>query len=103
MNNQMDGMENKDTDALLQECLRKVLETLTPREECVLGHRLGLGGVSKTSEEVARRFEVSRDVILQVEKDALRKLRHPARIQKLGAFLPQFEALLKKAGLSGNG
>ena len=103
MNNQMDGMENKDTDALLQECLRQVLETLTPREACVLGHRLGLGEVPKTTEEVARRYDVSRDVILQVEKDALRKLRHPSRFQKLGGFLPQLEALLKQAGLSDNG
>ena len=103
MNNQMDGKENKDTDALLQECLRQVLETLTPREACVLGHRLGLGEVPQTTEEVAWRYAVSRDVILQVEKDALRKLRHPSRLQKLGAFLPQVEALLQKAGLSGNG
>lgn len=103
MNTQMDGMENMGPDALPKEFLKEVLETLTPREECVLGLRLGFGGVPKTTEEVARRFEVSRDVILQVEKDALRKLRHPSRLQKLGAFLPQFEALLKKAGLSGNG
>jgi RNA polymerase primary sigma factor len=72
----------------LEESTRKVLATLTPREERVLRMRFGIGENSDhTLEEVGQDFEVTRERIRQIEAKALRKLRHPARSKRLRAFL----------------
>lgn len=71
----------------LGEQTRKVLATLTPREEKVLRMRFGIGERSDhTLEEVGQDFEVTRERIRQIEAKALRKLRHPSRAKKLFAF-----------------
>ena len=67
---------------------RKVLATLTPREEKVLRMRFGIGEKSDhTLEEVGQDFEVTRERIRQIEAKALRKLRHPSRSKRLKAFV----------------
>jgi RNA polymerase primary sigma factor len=72
----------------LAEQTRKVLATLTPREEKVLRMRFGIGEKSDhTLEEVGKDFTVTRERIRQIEAKALRKLRHPTRSRKLKAFL----------------
>jgi RNA polymerase primary sigma factor len=72
----------------LSEQTRKVLATLTPREEKVLRMRFGIGEKSDhTLEEVGHDFEVTRERIRQIEAKALRKLRHPSRAKKLQAFV----------------
>ncbi|MBW1999479.1 MAG: RNA polymerase sigma factor RpoD [Deltaproteobacteria bacterium] len=72
----------------LGEQTRKVLTTLTPREEKVLRMRFGIGEKSDhTLEEVGRDFNVTRERIRQIEAKALRKLRHPSRSKKLKSFL----------------
>ena len=66
---------------------RKVLATLTPREEKVLRMRFGIGEESNhTLEEVGQDFNVTRERIRQIEAKALRKLRHPSRSGKLKNF-----------------
>jgi len=66
---------------------RKVLATLTPREEQVLRLRFGIGERSDhTLEEVGMRFAVTRERIRQIEAKALRKLRHPTRARRLRGF-----------------
>ena len=71
----------------LQEQTRKVLATLTPREEQVLRLRFGIGERSDhTLEEVGTRFAVTRERIRQIEAKALRKLRHPSRARRLKGF-----------------
>ncbi len=66
---------------------RKVLGSLTPREEQVLRLRFGIGERSDhTLEEVGARFAVTRERIRQIESKALRKLRHPSRARLLRAF-----------------
>ena len=66
---------------------RKVLATLTPREEKVLRMRFGIGEESHhTLEEVGQDFNVTRERIRQIEAKALRKLRHPSRSDKLKNF-----------------
>jgi RNA polymerase primary sigma factor len=72
----------------LQEQTRKVLATLTPREEKVLRMRFGIGEKSDhTLEEVGQDFEVTRERIRQIEAKALRKLRHPSRSKRLRSFV----------------
>ena len=67
---------------------RKVLATLTPREEKVLRMRFGIGEESHhTLEEVGQDFNVTRERIRQIEAKALRKLRHPSRSGKLKNFI----------------
>ncbi|HSS77011.1 MAG TPA: RNA polymerase sigma factor RpoD [Thermoanaerobaculia bacterium] len=74
--------------ANLKDQTRKVLKTLTPREELVLKMRFGVGdGSEHTLEEVGRSFNVTRERIRQIESKALRKLRHPSRATKLKPFL----------------
>ena len=72
----------------LAEQTRKVLTTLTPREEKVLRMRFGIGEkADHTLEEVGRDFSVTRERIRQIEAKALRKLRHPSRSRKLKSFI----------------
>ena len=72
----------------LAEQTRRVLSTLTPREEKVLRMRFGIGEDSDhTLEEVGQDFNVTRERIRQIEAKALRKLRHPSRSNKLKTFV----------------
>jgi len=72
----------------LSEQTRRILRTLTPREEKVLRMRFGIGEkADHTLEEVGRDFSVTRERIRQIEAKALRKLRHPSRSRKLKSFV----------------
>lgn len=72
----------------LAEQTRKILTTLTPREEKVLRMRFGIGEkADHTLEEVGKDFNVTRERIRQIEAKALRKLRHVSRRRKLKSFV----------------
>ena len=72
--------------------IRKVLVTLTEREEKVLRMRFGIGEENDhTLEEVGQDFNVTRERIRQIESKALRKLRHPSRFKELSYFLESLE------------
>ncbi len=72
----------------LSDQTRKVLSTLTPREEKVLKMRFGIGEDREfTLEEVGTYFNVTRERIRQIEGKALRKLRHPLRSKNLKELL----------------
>jgi len=63
---------------------RKLLATLTPREEKVVKMRFGIGdGIDRTLEQVGQEFHVTRERIRQIEAKALSKLRHPSRLKQL--------------------
>lgn len=71
----------------LREGIRVVLNDLTDREARVIRLRFGFDdGKTRTLEEVGLIFDVTRERIRQIESKALRKLRHPNRIQKLKEF-----------------
>ena len=73
---------------LLKEQLEEVLGTLTEREQKVLTLRFGLDdGIARTLEDVGKDFNVTRELIRQIEAKALRKLRHPSRSRKLKDYL----------------
>ena len=72
----------------LSDIIRKVLATLTPREEKVLRMRFGIQEkADHTLEEVGQDFDVTRERIRQIEVKALRKLRHPTRSKNLKGFI----------------
>ena len=63
---------------MLTEEIGDILDQLTPREARILRLRYGLqDGESRTLKEVGEMFGLSRERIRQLEKEALRKLRHP--------------------------
>ncbi len=71
----------------LSDVTRRVLGTLTPREEKVLKMRFGIDEKKDhTLEEVGQDFDVTRERIRQIEAKALRKLRHPTRSRMLRSF-----------------
>lgn len=71
----------------LTDVTRRVLGTLTPREEKVLKMRFGIDEKKDhTLEEVGQDFDVTRERIRQIEAKALRKLRHPTRSRMLRSF-----------------
>jgi RNA polymerase primary sigma factor len=72
----------------LGEQTRKVLATLTPREEQILRMRFGIGQKTDyTLEEVGKQFAVTRERIRQIEAKALRKLRQTGRSRTLEGFM----------------
>jgi RNA polymerase primary sigma factor len=80
------------SDAVIQLSLMEqtssVLKTLTPREEKIMKMRFGFeDGSEHTLEQVGQTFGVTRERIRQIEAKALRKLKHPARSNRLRAFL----------------
>lgn len=83
-----DSPERAATGNILTDEIRKVLGTLTEREEVVLRLRYGLGdGQRRKLEEVGDRFGITRERVRQIETKAIRKLRHPLRTRRLKAFL----------------
>ncbi len=57
------------------------------RERRILELRFGLvDGVPHTLTEVGQKFGLTRERIRQIEKEAMRKLRHPRRSQQLRPF-----------------
>jgi len=76
------------TQHLLQETIEEVLSELTPRQSHILRLRFGLGGGEPhTLEEIANKFGLSRERIRQLEKEALRSLRHPRLAHSLRDYL----------------
>jgi RNA polymerase primary sigma factor len=74
----------------LSEQTRKVLATLTPREEKIIKMRFGIDEKEDhTLEEVGQKFDVTRERIRQIEAVALRKIRHPNRARMLRHFLQE--------------
>jgi len=72
----------------LQRTAQRLLGSLTPVEERVLRMRFGIGtDRTSTLEETGRVFSLTRERIRQIELKALKKLRHPSRLEELKVFV----------------
>lgn len=75
---------------LLREELEGMLATLPPREARVLRLRFGLlGDRGCTLEEIGQKLGVTRERARQIERKALRRLRHSRHRRKLRSYLSQ--------------
>jgi RNA polymerase primary sigma factor len=75
-------------ESQLEEKTGSILTTLTGREEKIMKMRFGIGEeVEHTLEEIGKAFKVSRERIRQIEKKALKRLKHPTRKAALEDFL----------------
>ena len=82
--NPLDAAINRDA----AEKIRKLLATLSPREERVLRMRYGIGEKSDhTLDDISRDFSLTRERIRQIEARALQKLRHPRHRRRLQNFI----------------
>ncbi|MCK9519288.1 MAG: RNA polymerase sigma factor RpoD [Dehalococcoidia bacterium] len=76
------------TRQLMKEQVTDLLATLNARERRVVELRFGLtDGRSRTLDEVGKEFGLTRERIRQIEGGALRKLRHPAQLERLRDYL----------------
>lgn len=82
-----DKIPRPDQDAsqrLLQDQIKEVLDTLSPKERKILEMRYGLvDGIQHTLEEVGKEFGVTRERIRQIEAKVHEKLRQNETIQRL--------------------
>ena len=87
-----DGEATKPTEAvefdLMRRQLASILDSLEPREAAVVRLRYGLAdGNPHTLDDIARKFNLSRERIRQIERETMAKLRHPSRAQSLRDYL----------------
>jgi len=82
-----DGPLRSTSLYLLREKLKKLLSTLPERERNILILRYGLDtGNSLTLDEIATRFQLSRERVRQIEARALQRLRVPDRVKDLEEY-----------------
>ena len=72
----------------LKNDIEKVLDTLDEKEADVLRCRYGLGKMVPMSlKEIGEQYNVTKERIRQIEKNAVSRLKHPTRIKKLRAYV----------------
>ncbi len=74
------------------ERIQKVLESLPPEEREVLEYRIGIDQDVMTRKAIAELKGITIEMVRGLESRALRRIKHPARIQMINAVLdPNFE------------
>lgn len=72
----------------LKDIINATLGTLTEREQKILKHRFGLDNHEELSlSEIGKMFNLTKERIRQIEKKAIRRLRHPSRSRYLRKYL----------------
>lgn len=85
---QYDQPEKLAIENSLRDDIDEVLFTLTDKEAEVIRYRFGLNGYKAMSlKEIGDLFNLTKERIRQIEKKALRRLQHPARMSKLEAYV----------------
>jgi RNA polymerase primary sigma factor len=74
----------------LQEEINNVLKTLSQKEADVIECRFGLNGKKPMSlKQIGELFNLSKERIRQIEKKALKRLKHPSRSENLKIYLKE--------------
>jgi RNA polymerase primary sigma factor len=82
------GVFDTVTNQTLAKQVRKMIATLSPREERVLRLRFGIGEKDDhTLDQISRDFSLTSERIRQIEARALRKLRNPKISHQLQSFM----------------
>jgi RNA polymerase primary sigma factor len=82
------GPEQAFLDESLKNEIDNLLGRLPPRELSILRERFGLDGRRPASlEEIGKRLKMTRERIRQIEKQALRRIRHSASAEHLLAYV----------------
>ena len=83
-----DDPEEHAMQTSMKEDIDAVLDSLTEKEAEVLRCRFGLNGKESMSlKEVGDVFHLTKERIRQIEKKAIRRLKHPTRMSKLEAYV----------------
>lgn len=77
----------KLNEDIIDKFIKMYPKWLNQREQQVIELRYAINGNTwKTLRQIGDMFGVSRERVRQIEKKALRKLRHPARLKVLSTF-----------------
>lgn len=76
-------IEHNDTNYFNAENIRPLLATLTSQEEYVIRNRFGIDCNPSSLRKIAELIGRTQERVRQIEKKALRKLRHPSRAKHL--------------------
>lgn len=96
----------------MQKAFQDVIKTLSPREQGVIVLRFGLSGYTfrgedvvkpMSLEEVGKAYDLTKERIRQIEAKALRKLRHPKRLDRLFFSEVEIEEQKERAILHATG
>jgi RNA polymerase primary sigma factor len=84
----IESPDQKVLDESLHDALNNVLNELTESEREIIKMRFGLDGKKPMSlQQIGEEFRLSKERIRQIEKKAIRRLRHPSRSYKLRSYL----------------
>jgi RNA polymerase primary sigma factor len=79
--------DREATRRLMRGSLSQLLETLDDREREVIILYFGLNrDYSLTLEEIAQRFDLTRERVRQIKDKAMDRLRHPSRMRRIARF-----------------
>ena len=71
-----------------QDDVRRLIKTLSPKEQAVIRLRFGLDdGTPRTLEYIGNKFSVGKEIIRKIEAKALLKLRQPYRNQSVKCYI----------------
>jgi len=79
----------EEDDSDFCDTVDSVINTLTFREIKIVRRRFGFDGVPQTLLEVGKSFGLSKERVRQIERKAIRKLRHHSRAYRFLSFLPE--------------
>ncbi|GAB6392983.1 MAG: RNA polymerase sigma factor RpoD [Treponematales bacterium] len=80
--------EEAAVEAALRDDIETVLGTLDRKEAAVIRFRYGLGGrIPLSLQEISERFHLTKERIRQIERSALKRLRHPKRLRILQSYV----------------
>lgn len=81
------SVEEQVEENILKEILADILNTLKPREKEIIEQRFGFNDeIPMTLEQVGAKYNLTRERIRQIEKKAIRRMRHPSRSKQIKNF-----------------